>query len=66
MSSACQASLSNGSKAWGWAYVDGAFRPFVKYREITRGRRVGKFEIIVGGRKVVVSRDVIRRFPHGA
>ena len=53
--------------AYGLAWIDGALRPFMEWREIRRGQRKGWFEVLLcGARKKVVAPDKIRRFPVAA
>ena len=47
----------------GLAYVDGAFRYFLHYREIRRGQHKGWFELVLGNIKRRVEPKHIRRFP---
>ncbi len=52
---------------YGLAHVQRGFRtqvkPFVEYREITKGRQKGYYEITALGRKYIVHPKHIVRFP---
>jgi len=47
----------------GLAWIDGKQRPFLKWKQITKGRNKGKIEIILGERRVRIFREYITRWP---
>ena len=47
--------------------MKGIVKPFTEYRQISRGRHKGKFEVVIkhngGYRKIIVKEQSVRRFP---
>ena len=51
---------------WVWVERKGGYRPFVEFRQITKGANRGKVEVTlpaVNARKVIVEAKSIRRYP---
>lgn len=47
----------------GWVRIKDNLRPFVEYREITKGKRKGWYEVTIRGKKIKVPPNAINRMP---
>ena len=51
---------------WVWVERKGGYRPFVEFRQITKGTNKGKVEVTlpaVNARKVIIEATSIKRYP---
>ncbi len=51
------------SSRYGWVRIGVYIWPFAEYRQITKGRYKGLYEILVNNNKYIVTADRIKSFP---
>lgn len=55
--------MTDMDSRFGWVLIGVYVWPFAEYREITKGRYKGLYEVVVNGNKYIVAAERIRSFP---